>query len=105
MHHKILPPRIALILAASLKDEFGDPKRADVSAGSGENLGQLLIEFTPDGAFEIGNFVHGGCRIYVPVPEGVPDDFAVNARCVLGEKVRPGVLASARMMSRAAASS
>lgn len=89
VHHKTLPPRIALILAASLKDEFGAPTKADVSAGTGDDLGSLLIEFSDTGAFDIGNFVHGGSRIYLPVPEGVPDAVTINAPCRLGAKVLP----------------
>lgn len=81
-------PKISLILSASLKDEFGDPAKADISAGEGEHLGSLLIEFTPKGAFEVKRFVSGGARVFVPVPEGIPDKPVANAPCTLGEKVR-----------------
>lgn len=80
-------PKIHLILSASLKDEFGDPKRADVSAGDGANEGKLLIEFISNGAFEVGNFVHGGGRITLPVPAGMPDKPAANAPCTVTDKV------------------
>ncbi|HEX7887566.1 MAG TPA: hypothetical protein VF474_16450 [Phenylobacterium sp.] len=80
-------PRISLILSSSLKDEFGAPTRADVHAGSGEHEGALLVEFHEGGAFEIGNFVSGGARIFLPVPEGLPDKPATNAPCTLGETV------------------
>lgn len=84
-------PKVALILSASLKDEFGDPKRCDISAGEGEHEGALLIEFAADGAFEIKNFVHGGARIFLPIPPGCPDKPATNAGCTIGEKVLPGL--------------
>lgn len=80
-------PKISLILSASLKEEFGDPERCDVSAGDGENAGALLLEFSRDGAFELRNFVHGGARLFMPVPEGMSDAPANNAPCTLAEKV------------------
>lgn len=81
-------PKIHLILAATLKDEFGDPKRADVSVGEGENAGSILVEFLDTGAFDVRGFVHGGARIVLPVPDGLPDKPASNAPCVVGAKTR-----------------
>jgi len=85
-------PKIALILSASLKDEFGDPAKADVSAGTGDDEGKLLVEFSKDGAFDVRNFVHGGCRIFVPVPEGLPDKPTPACACSLGEKAKASVV-------------
>jgi len=85
-------PKVSLILSASLKDEFGAPTKADVSAGEGENEGALLLEFTPKGAFDLKNFVHGGARVFVPISAGVPDKPAKNEPCTLGERTKSSVV-------------
>lgn len=82
-------PKISLILSASLKEEFGDPERCDISAGAGEHEGSLLVEFGPQGGFELKNFVHGGARVFAPVPDWCPDKPAINQPCTLGEKHPP----------------
>lgn len=66
-------PRINLHLSGTLMDEFGAPASADVLAGSGENAGQLRIEFKAKGAFGVGKFLKGGGRIVMPSIEGVPE--------------------------------
>lgn len=84
-------PKVQLILAASLRDEF-DEDKADVSAGSGDLLGSLLIEFKPDGAFEVRNFVSGGGRIFLPIPEGIAAQAEPNHPCTMGEKTKESVV-------------
>ncbi|HEY3694092.1 hypothetical protein [Phenylobacterium sp.] len=79
-------PKISLILSASLKDEFGDPTRADVLAGEGEYADCVRLEFRPDGDFDVRGFVHGGARIFLPVPDGLPRRACANAPCAVVEK-------------------
>jgi hypothetical protein len=79
--------KLSLILSASLKDEFGDVDHCDVSAGTGENVGKLLVEMHAGGAFEVKNFVHGGGRIFIPVPGGCPDRATASESCVISDKV------------------
>lgn len=82
-------PKVSLILSATLTEEFGTPTKADVSAGEGDNLGAVLLEFHKGGAFDVKRFVHGGSRIFLPVPEGLPDKPAANVACTLGERSAP----------------
>lgn len=82
--------KISLILSASLKDDFEAHSRCDVLAGGGEHADCLMLEFRPEGAFELRNFVHGGARIMLPVPDGWPARAAANAPCAIVSK-RGGV--------------
>lgn len=87
--NKAQEAKISLILSSSLVDEFIGPARADVSAGEGEDHGSLLLEFHPQGAFEVRGFVAGGGRLFLPLFEGIPGAAVNNAPCTLGDKVLP----------------
>lgn len=79
-------PKISLVIAGSLHDEYGERTKLDIMAGEGEHAGALLLEFNEAGAFDIKGFGKGGGRVFLPIPAGLPTKPTTNTACRLGER-------------------
>jgi len=51
--------------------ELGEPKTLDAFAGTGDNLGRVMLKKNPKGKFELRGYDKGGAGIVMPLPAGI----------------------------------
>jgi len=79
-------PRLRLTFSETFMKELGNPKAADVMAGSGENAGKVLVRLNPKGAFEFQTIGEHCFRLVVPGPTDAPPGDRAAMPCAFERK-------------------
>lgn len=94
--------KLSLTLSETFFKELGEPKTADVFAGSGETAGRVLLRFGPKKKFAVTVFGKGGARIQMPIFPGIPDGARSGEACVIESTSRDETVIALPLASWAA---